>query len=416
LAPSASALDWEMDEFMIFGGWPWANGTDVDTAVKLYAGAGFNVLMGTRDKLDVCAKYGIKLIVEEITPEEVSDIKDHPGLWGYWIIDEPLRNMKAVRKVADEFHAADPTHPVYVNLVSRGGEYLSDYLDIVEPELLSWDYYEWWWGTEAHFVKLEVHRDAGLAAGVPVIRWVEVNAAYGLEFVGHDTSRPEDNEIRLRRSVFTSLAYGIRGIEWFTAQNLLSNGGTVLNDQGHDIAAINKEIITLGPVLMGLNSVDVFHTEPLPRGTKAVPEDHWVTMAESGYPNLVMGTFLDDAGVDYLFMSNANILYEKLAALQFREPVAKIEKFDKNTGAWIPIEISTNGVSEEAQKLIGRNLDFQMYSQSTGGRLIAHHDQNRANWFSDRTGNHFAEVMLAPGDGELLRVTRDLSPGTTRSW
>ena len=406
----------QTDEFMIFGGWPWLKDADPETVVKILADAGFNVLMGTRNKLDICKKYGIKLIVEDITPEDVPEIKNHPALWGYWIIDEPLWNMQAVRKVADDFHTADPSHPVYVNLVSRGGNYLKKYMDIVEPEILSYDYYEWWWGTEGHFSKLEKCREAALKTGVPLIRWVEFTATYGFEFQGHDKSRPDDNEARLRRSVFTSLAYGVKGIEWFTARALFEKDGKALNDCGRDIKAINADLRALGPHLMKLTSVDVFHTAPLPRDTREVPERHWVHMAESGYPNLVMGLFQDDRKNDYILMANGNWMFEKLAVLEFREPVESVEKFDKKTGKWVTLEIMKEGVSEEAKKLITRNLAFQMYSQRTGGDLVDHGADNYERWFSGKNRNLFVEFMLDAGDGDLLRVKRDLRPETTRQW
>jgi len=416
VASPAHALDWEMDELMIFGGWPWTNGADPDLQAKIYADAGFNVLMGTRDKLEVCRKYGLKLIVEGITPEDVPVLKDHPALWGYWIIDEPLWNMNAVRHIAEQYHEADSTHPVYTNLVSRAGNYLKNYMDIVEPEILSYDFYEWWWGTEGHFPKLEKHRDAAIAADVPLIRWIEYTATYGFEFQGHDKSRPEDNEARLRRSVFTSLAYGVTGIQWFTGRALFEKDGASLNDCGRDVKAINADINVLGPHLMKLKSVDVFHTAPLPRDTREVPEKHWVHMAESGYPNLVMGLFQDDAKLDYLMMANANWMFEKMAVLEFSEPVEKVEKLNKKTGEWEALEIRTDGTTAETKKLITRNLAFQMYSQRTGGDLVTHGADNYERWFSDKNHNLFVEFMMAAGDGELLRVTRDLKPETTRKW
>jgi hypothetical protein len=413
---TAAAVDWQMDKFMIFGGWPWVKGVDPELQVKLLSDAGFTIIMGDRDKLELCKKYGIKLIVENITPEEVPKISKHPALWGYWIIDEPLWNFHAVRKVADDFHRADPKHPVYVNLVSRAGNYLQKYMDIVKPEILSYDYYEWWWGTEGHFSKLEKYREAALAADVPLIRWVEFTATYGYEFEGHDKSRPSDNEARLRRTVFTSLAYGVKGIEWFTARALFEPDGASLNDCGKDVAAINADLKMLGPILMKLKSIDVFHTAPLPRDTREVPEKHWVQMAESGYPNLVMGLFQDEDKNDYLLMANSNWMCEKLAVLEFREPVETVEKFNKRTGEWVPLTIRKEGVTEEARKLITRNLAFQMYSQRTGGDLVEHGSDNYDRWFTGKMKNLFVECMLAPGDGDLLRVKRDLSPETTRNW
>jgi len=407
--------EWQMDELMIFGGWPWVKGADPDAQAKIYADAGFNILMGERDKLDICQKYGLKLIVTKITPNDVPAIKDHPALWGYWIIDEPLRNFPAVRALKKAYQNADPDHPAYVNLVSRSGEYLSSYMDIVGPELLSYDYYQWWWGMDGHFPKLEIHRDAALKANVPLACWFETNSAFGFPYEDYDKSRPEDNEARLRMSVYTCLAYGVTGIEWFTGRALFEKDGSALNDAGRDVAKINAELKRLGPILMGLKSVDVFHLPPLPSGTRATPEKHWVKILQSGYPNLVMGEFQDKDDVDYLLMANTNWTNDKLAVLQFVEPVLKVEKFDKTSGNWHSLPIGKNGVTKENERLVTRNINHLMYSQSTGGHLIEHFQHLRDNWLSDRTGSQFVEFMLAPGDGDLLRITRDFAPETTRN-
>jgi hypothetical protein len=217
-------------------------------------------------------------------------------------------------------------------------------------------------------------------------------------------------------SVFTSIAYGVKGIEWFWGRLMFDTEKPVMNQCGRDVAAINAELTVLGPHLMGLESVDVFHTEPLPRDTHAVPEDYWFTLAESWYPGLCVGVFrsADDADMnDYLLVANTNYSHEKLAVLQFTRPVAAVERLDKRTGEWIAVPLNP-GVTEQNRALVRVNLFFQMYSQRTGGDVIDHMQHLEQDWFGGRSGNQFAEVMLAAGDGELVRVIPELGRDSVR--
>jgi len=54
-----------------------------------------------------------------------------------------------------------------------------------------------------------------------------------------------------------------------------------------------------------------------------------------------------------------------------------------------------------------------MYSQRTGGDNITYRHINE-RWMEPHDGNQLVEFELAPGDGELFRITRDLSFKTIR--
>ena len=73
------------------------------------------------------------------------------------------------------------------------------------------------------------------------------------------------------------------------------NPGTAeLNDCGKDVAAVNKILNVIGPTLVKLRPVDVYHTAPLPRGVKEVPKDYWLQPTSYLSYGVVMGTFKDD--------------------------------------------------------------------------------------------------------------------------
>ncbi len=353
------AADWEMNEFMIFAGWPWDESVDEESRAKALSEIGFNTIMGDKDKLKLCRKYGLKLMVEGVTPEEASGMSGDSAVWGYMIGDEPFPADKfpGCAEQVKAFHKADPDHPSYINMIGAIGDFLQSYVDIVQPEILSYDYYQWWWGSRGHlwgnhsghFSLLEEYRETALSEDIPLICWLEVNANPVVEMGGgDDSSPPSNNEQKLRQSVFTSLAYGVKGIEWFTSSLMFERGTNTFNQCGRDVEKINAELKHMGPVLINLRSVDVFHTQPLLRDTREAPRDHWVQV-EGEEGGLVMGVFKDDNGLDYGLVANRNYHHEQQVVMYFEPPspysthntinplVESAEILNKKTGEWIKI-------------------------------------------------------------------------------
>ncbi len=342
LLAGSAAGDWEMNEFMIYIGWP--NGVrcpDSEALTKTLAEADFNTVMWDKGKLELCRKYGLKLVVTDVKPEDIGQLAKDPVLWGYHILDEPrLKQFDDMAKKVKAFRKADPEHPGYVNMYSWGSDFLREYMDTVHPMILSYDWYQWWWGTEMHYSRLEQYREGAMLEGVPLICWQEVNSNPNVEW-GGDSTRPDDNLAKLHLSVYTSLAYGVKGIEWFVAGIMFNKGTNELNECGKDVAAINAELKKLGPILIKLRSVNVYNTKPLPRGTREAPPDHWYQITgEEGGAGFVYGMFVDDKGVDYIFVVNRNYQHAQQADVVIQQRwkdvpgVDSIARFDMNENKW----------------------------------------------------------------------------------
>jgi len=416
LSAAQAAAEWNMSEFMVFCFGSYNRTSNFEERTRVLAEAGFTVLDGPRARLDICGKYGVKLMVSDVPPEQAAAVKTHPALWGYHIIDEPLHNLPALKKLHNAYRAADPEHCDYSNLISLGGEYLSSYMEVIKPRILSYDFYQYWWGQAGHFSKLELYRKAALAAGVPMVLYFEADSHAGALWGWGPEGRKyrPDNRQRLRMGVYTALAYGLKGVEWFWAGAMFTPNTSELNECGRDVAALNAELKILGPTLMKLRSADVFHTEPLPRDTKAIPPEHWIQVTNYGYPGLVLGTFYDDAGVEYAMVSNTNWEDGQIVAMEIRRkfPLAKVERFDRKTGQWTSLPI-TEILSEKSRNKIAQAYDYYMYSQRDGGDNITYADINE-KWTQPQPGKQLVEFELAPGDGELFRFTRSLEFKTIR--
>jgi hypothetical protein len=334
-------------EFVIYL-WGVPDVSDLEAKAAALAEAGFTVVDWEADSIDLLAKHGLKAMVKDPSPETVARLRSHPGLWGYHLGDEPYPE-EAFPPIAERIRsleALDPDPIYFVNMLSTSGEFLRTYMKVVAPEMLSFDYYQWWWGSDRYFEKLEEFRHQAVLAGVPLGSCIEVDANPGIE--RGDRTYVEDNRAKLRQSVYTSLAYGVKSIEWFSAGILFEPGTTELAPWGEDVAAINREIAKLGPEMARLRSLDVFHTPPLPRGTREAPREHWVQLiGEEDRAGLVYGTFEDEDGVDYLLAANRDYddsqsvtvrLQSKwLGIAPWQKPKSYtygIEKLDKSSGRW----------------------------------------------------------------------------------
>jgi len=310
--------EWRLDRFMISA---WGSPTD-DASGKAYADAGFNTVMCKPELLDLCAKYGLRAIVTDSAPEKLAALKAHPGVWGWYAVDEPkAEEFPKVGERVAAFHAADADHPAYVNLMAWMD--LDVYLKTVKPRFLSYDYYQWWWGPQHYCWRLEAHREAALQAGLPLICWVEGNADPRYEWGKPGAGYLDDNLPKLRQSVSLAVAYGVQGIQWFTGGLCVDKDGK-LTQSGRDVAAINHELQALGSQLLRLKSQAVYHTAPLPPHTAAVPGSLWIQCEQR---NLSLGLFTDTEGKRYVVAVNRDLGRERQFSLHLRD-VAGVRCFD----------------------------------------------------------------------------------------
>jgi hypothetical protein len=334
-------------EFMIYL-WGVPDVEDPALRAQALADAGFLVVDWDADHVDALAEYGLRAMVKDPTPDVVRRLDENATLWGYHMVDEPYpeATFPAIAEEIHELRAIDPNPYYFVNMLSTTGEFLRTYMEVVQPELLSFDYYQWWWGSDRYFEKLEQFREQALLADVPLASCIEVTANPGIE--RGDRAYLPDNAAKLRQSVFTNLAYGVKAIEWFSASLLFEPGTTRLTPWGEDVAAINHELQRIGPELARLRSLDVYHTPPLPLGTREAPREHWVRLiGEENRAGLVYGMFEDEDGVDYVLVANRDYRESQSVTMRLQSKwlgIAPwhekkvyhygIEKLDKTTGSW----------------------------------------------------------------------------------
>ena len=217
---------------------------------------GFPDIDAMQKALDVAAKVGMKMVVS--CPELKSDpektarrFMNHPAVVGYHLIDEP--SMAAYPELgnwARRIQAVDKNHFCYVNLFpnfadsSRLGtssyrEYVSECAKQIPLQFLSFDYYPVLKEklSDSWYENLEAFSDEAKKAGKPF--WAFALTTNYDE--GHITPQ---TLAAMRLQVYSNLAYGAQGIQYFTYWSATSLTAASIEDQrGAPISAAGKRTV-----------------------------------------------------------------------------------------------------------------------------------------------------------------------------
>jgi hypothetical protein len=254
--------------------------------------SGFPNADAMQKALDVAAKVGIRMVVS--CPELKSDpektvrrFMNHPAVAGYHLIDEPnIKLYPELAKWAKQIQAIDSNHFCYVNLFPNFADstqlgtrdyrkYVSECAKQIPLEFLSFDYYP---VLKDHLSKtwyenLEQIADESKKANKPF--W-----AFALTTNYDEAHLTPQTLAAIRLQVYSDLAYGAQGIQYFTYWSATSINAPSGEDQrGAPITATGKrsvvydrvklmseEIKNLSGVFLGSKVAWVRHT-----GKGAIP-------------------------------------------------------------------------------------------------------------------------------------------------
>lgn len=322
-----------------------------------------------RRMLDLCQQLGIKAMVVDsrISPQMtvrkgwqeqvtgvVGDYGSHSALYGYYLKDEPnYQDFRALGQINAEFLRHDPQHLPYVNLfptyasakqlgTPTYADHLDKYLQIVKPRVLSYDHYCLMRdGSDRrdYFENLSLIREHGLRYGVPPWNIIlsHPHLAYRDPTVGE-----------MRWQVYTSLAYGMKGIMWFTYWTVEAWGNKgevgIVDGAGKParlypiVRELNGEMKVLGRTLLGLTSTGVFHTGETPAGCRRLGPDALVSAPVD--VSLVLGFFRDEKGVDYVMVVNSDHDESVEAPLTFLPHIVSVAEISATDGTERPVSLS----------------------------------------------------------------------------
>jgi hypothetical protein len=357
-------------------------------AQKLVDG-GFTLAWGsTVEDLDVAHAHGLRLDLidyalrepsylddpeRKATMDAVIDaVKDHPALYSYRIVDEPSAvRFPEFARLVEYIRERDPAHLAHINLFptyasagalgTSGGlveayrEHLRQYVDIVKPDLISYDHYNLRTNNDGnqYFTNLALVREAALYGGIPFINVIQAASL-------SETHRvPNGDESRYLG--YTTLAYGGQGImhftywaysdfhggisefediEW-TEERAAADAAAPLTPLGEAVGQNHAEFIAVAEQLQPLTSLAVYHSGQKPAGgfVDELPADAAFTVDPpytigTSRKGLLWGFFGSTGETTHVLVVN---LDHGLEITRTVVGPGAMEEFDAQTGDWRPV-------------------------------------------------------------------------------
>lgn len=335
-----------------------------------YQEAGVNMLIGcwegfSPQTLDFCADYGLGYLVSPSNPDGnfdqtaignvIPQAMYHEAFCGVAVIDEPGRVQFDTIAATQEFldglmpksikgalwwtnlfpnyankkqlyfrsYTKEDKLPDELNKQYPYEQYVSDYMEICKPKVLSFDNYGFHVGVANrgkvradYFDNLSVIRNAALKANVPFWHFVQ-----DCQF-GGDVFAPTQGE--LLWAVNTGLSFGAKGIEYFTGVKAFdaSWGGALFDAAGtrtdvyNYVKTANQQISAVDEVLMCSKSMGVMIVGDMPiRYTDGQPAEipardilqHYGEITTATGKHALIGCF-DYNGKTAYYITNNTIL------------------------------------------------------------------------------------------------------------
>lgn len=347
---------WQQDNFVLstFS----AKGDNMRGILETCADAGYTMVeIGwasheqAEEALRLCEELGLELVYQDfslyggmqlhqmdrapLAPADIKSVCDHVKPYkrtvGYYIWDEPFKDdqLMEARRQVDMFQREDPSRcpftvaiPSYNGIYEwKNGEfagYLDRYCSIIDPPMLSLDYYPIGlrWYTEEKQLD-----DSYMWLDIGQMRVLGRKYQMPIWFYYHGQNYQKYKRFTfpmVRMNMYSAVLYGAKALQQFTCV-----GATVTTDGEPDIffedqKKIHREFKMLGNTLMALENVNVIHSDDLLPGCEHM-QGLAETMEDSRHltgtlPKRVsVGEFEDAYGNQYLMVLNRD--YDTDAAI-----------------------------------------------------------------------------------------------------
>ncbi|WP_428306224.1 hypothetical protein [Lacipirellula sp.] len=289
--------------------------------------------------------------VEQNLPAVLKEVGDHPAVLGYHLRDEPspeqypdlAKGVAAVRKLA-------PGKWPYINLLPGEGEaydkYVEDFVTICNPTVLSYDRYTTYGVNDflpIFWANLAQMREAAQKHKLDF--WNVVLTATHWNY-------RELTEADYRMEVFGSLVYGAKGIGYYKfmsgslpilkAPDLGNFRNAPLDQFGertpawHWMRNINRQVHNMAPVLLKLESNDVYHIGgTVPDRNHGPSETSLVKSIPEG--EFVVGDFThSENSKRYVMIVNRSMVNSQRCAPEFLSTAGNVKYVSPITGETLP--------------------------------------------------------------------------------
>ncbi len=319
--------------------------------------------------LDACHAAGLKAIVSDprtsnydwagkVDPiaasnnvfKLVQEVGQHPSVIGYYLRDEPPASFfGGLAVVADLVRQMAPGKWPYINLfpdyasneqlaASGYADYVETFIAACKPPIVSYDNYSlmddgsirnnYWSNLESVSAAARKHE-------IDFWNIVLATAHFNYRELSHAD---------FRFQVYTTLAYGGRGISYFTyfAPQVGNYRMAPVDQFGnvtpnwHFMQNVNLQVQKLAPTLLQLKWTGAYHFNPVPAGSKTAPADSMI--AGVAGDNALVGEFMHRDGSRYVMIVNKDLHRSRPCAPSFRTPPGRLRQVSPYTGALTAFE------------------------------------------------------------------------------
>lgn len=279
----------------------------------------------------------------------VKEVQGNPAVYGFYLRDEPPATFfPGLETIASIVHETAPNKWAYMNLfpnyaenwqlgTSGYEEYLEKFITNCHPTQLSYDHYALMDDgslREGYWRNLEQMRAAALKHDLPF--WNIVLS------VAHFNYR-EPSAADLRFEVYSSLAYGVRGLAYFTyfAPQVGNYRMAPIDQFGHptptwgNLQNVNLQIQKLAPTLLNLKSDEVYHFGSIPNGCHG-PSTNSLISSLGG--EFAVGDFTHKDGSRYVMVVNKNVSKSIPVGPGYRHAPKSVKLISPYTGQPTPFE------------------------------------------------------------------------------
>lgn len=282
----------------------------------------------------------------------VSQVANHPAALGFFMMDEPnASQLPGIGHIVSLLRHSMPSKWSYVNLLPNYASpsqlgapsykaYLQKFIGEVHPSVLSYDNYSLFNGEmlDRFYTNLGIVRRVCLKAHI--IFWNVILSNSHFTYM-------EPSSATLRLQAYATMAYGGRGIEYYTyfAPPSVNYRLAPVDQFGHrtttwnKLRLLNSQIRELAPWLARLRSTGVYHSAPVPKGENPMSGSRLVKdVLASTYqkpavqPRYLIGEFLDPDGHRFLMIVNKDLEHSLRFAIQLRQKNKHLFKISPYTG------------------------------------------------------------------------------------